>query len=1115
MHGRLLIACFLTLLAGSNLRAQAPQHVEFFEKSVRPILLNHCLECHGANEKKIKGGLRLSRRADLLKGGDSGPAIVPGKPEASLLIRGLSHQNEELKMPPKGKLPEADIAALVKWVKDGAAWPDSGATANAPAPKPGQLFSDEQRRFWAFQPVAETAIPVVKNNEWVRNPIDAFVLARLEAKGMLPAKPADRRTLLRRVTYDLTGLPPTPQEIRDFVDDNSAHAWEHVIDRLMRSPQYGESQARHWLDIARYADSNGLDENTAFANAWRYRDYVIKSFNEDKPYDQFIREQIAGDLLPDADTNSDRLTGTGFLVLGPKLLAEPDKQKMKLDIADEQVDTIGKAFLGLTLGCARCHDHKFDPIPTRDYYGLLGIFTSTRTMKNLSTVAAAHERPLPTGESRAVVEARNKRITEKEAEAARLARLLRERILKEAREEAGAYLLAGADARGGEGVPRMGQSKDNPAGAIVLEAEKFTIGNADRDTTALGKGIGIIYSIKPGNNTATITLNAPKAGDYELELRYAAMESRPVRVLVNDQPGIEKAARETTGGWNPEHQTWRCEGKITLKQGKNSLTIKALGMLPHIDKIAVLPPLPNGKDGNGRPSAGSVPELAKQRRLIPEFVTGWNEYLKRRSNNEFFAPWLAVRELSDAVFASRAPVILGKFKAPKEVLDGPPPATLAELSAKYQRALATTEAGRKILADANGPFGLKSVLPANPETFFPTEIAAISELNGEVADLRKQAPPTLMALAVEESAKYPEVRADGKPRNLFVQVRGSYLTPGEEAPAVFPRILAGESQVPLGEVKSLSDEPKAEPNQTRYGRSRASSGRLELANWLADPKNPLTARVMANRVWLHLFGEGIVRTPDNFGKLGDRPTHPELLDWLAIEFVREGWSIKKLQKTILMSNAYRMSSAMSESSALADPDNRLLWRFNRRRLEAEKIRDGALFAAGTLDPRMGGSLLNNGNFSYVTNNPTVDASRYDNTRRSIYLPIIRNTVFDFFQSFDMAEPHVPNGKRTSTVVAPQALYLMNSPFIRKQSEAFADLLIAAHPAGGEDRIQTAYLRAYGRPAKSAELEEASRFLVEFDERAKAKIPDNPKRERFVWVVFCQAIMAANEFAYLN
>ncbi|MBA4066663.1 MAG: hypothetical protein C0501_23750, partial [Isosphaera sp.] len=349
----LLVSAALTTPTAASAQADG---VEFFEKKVRPVLVEHCLKCHGTDGDKAKGGLKLTSRADLLAGGDSGRAVVPGDPAKSLLVRAVRHDGE-LKMPPKGKLSDAQVADLARWVKDGAAWPAAGTVA---VPKAGgPLFTAEQRAFWAFQPVKPPPVPAGQH------PIDHCVRKGLAGAGLTPSPPADRRTLLRRATFDLTGLPPTPAEIDAFLADTSPEAWEQVVDRLLASPAYGERWGRHWLDVARYADSNGLDENTAFANAWRYRDYVVRAFNADKPFDRFVKEQLAGDLLPDG--GADGLTATGFLVLGPKLLAEPDKQKMLLDIADEQLDVVGKAFLGLTLSCARCHDHKFDPIPARDY----------------------------------------------------------------------------------------------------------------------------------------------------------------------------------------------------------------------------------------------------------------------------------------------------------------------------------------------------------------------------------------------------------------------------------------------------------------------------------------------------------------------------------------------------------------------------------------------------------------------------------------------------------------------------------------------------------------------------------------------------------------------------
>lgn len=1103
--------CLLLVLAfAAGSRADDPQAIEFFEKKVRPILINNCLECHGADPTKIKGKLRLTSRAELLKGGESGPAIVPGDTQKSRLIEAVWYKNEELRMPPKGKLAAADIASLEAWVKNGAVWPSEEA-ARVDLPNSGQLFTEEQKRFWAFQPMRDSPVPTVKELGCVRSPIDAFILAKLMEKNLRPAKPADKYTLLRRVTFDLTGLPPTVEEIEKFVNDTAPNAFEKVVDRLLQSPHYGERWGRHWLDIARYADSNGLDENTAFGNAWRYRDYVIKSFNQDKPYDEFLREQIAGDLLPDAHTNSDRLTATGFLALGPKVLAEPDKQKMKMDIADEQLDTLGKAVMGLTLGCARCHDHKFDPIPQRDYYSLLSIFTSTRTMKSLATVAQAFERPLPTGELPEIANARQRKIDAKQAEIKSLTEQLRAKVLADARSNVAAYLLATADARGRPGVARMASGRKIP-GAIVVEAEKYTSGTADKVFTGYGDGIGVILSYKPENTRAEYTITVPKTGEYELELRYAAQESRPIRVSVAEKLVFPQAANQVTGGWNPEQQMWKPEGRISLYEGKNTLVIDAVGLLPHIDKLAILPLEIALIDEKGRPSAGTLAEVSQKRKLILEFVNGWADYLRNaRPNDDVFGPWLAVKDLPDDGFEKSAKPILESFrgKAAAELLHEPTPKTLKEFAVRYAKVLP-----KKLLEDSSGPFALKAPLPANPETFYPMEFSTISAANNELIAIQKTAPPQRLVLSVEEGARYPEVKVDEKPRNLFVQLRGNYLTPGEEAPPIFPRILAGEHQKPFAVVNGEPLKPAS--NQTRYGRARSASGRLELANWITDPKHPLTARVIVNRIWQHHFGEGLVRSPDNFGKLGERPSHPELLDWLALRFIESGWSIKKLHKLILLSATYQQSTELTIGSqqSVIDPDNRLLWRMNRVRLEAEPIRDSLLAVAGNIDLRMGGTLLNNGNFTYVNNENSTNTARYDNHRRSVYLPVVRNSVFDFIQIFDFSEPHVPNGKRASTVIAPQALYLMNSPFVKEQALRFATLSLTESGDDAE-RVRHAYLRAYGRLASGDEVGQAIEYLARYESALAATEKDLTKRRLKVWQSFCQILFAGSEFVYLN
>ncbi len=386
---RFLSAVCLLAFAAEGRAAPADEQ---FEKVVRPLLLNKCVSCHG--ETKQKGDLRLDSLEAILKGGESGPALVPGKPEQSLIVTAVRH-NEALKMPPKEKLPAAEIAALAAWVKAGAVWPNAKPVLPAPAkPAAVRTFTDEEKAFWAFQPIQRPKVPDAPGN--APHPIDAFLAEGLKVKGLAQAPPADKRALVRRLTFDLTGLPPTAAEVEAFEKDTAPDAWDKLIDRLLASPAYGEKWGRRWLDVARYADSNGMDENLAHGNAWRYRDYVVRSFNADKPFDQFVKEQIAGDLLPGGtpQERADRLTATGFLVIGPKMLAEDDPMKMRMDIIDEQLDTLGQAFLGLTLGCARCHDHKFDPITAADYYALAGMFYSTKSMRSYGVVAQWHERPV-------------------------------------------------------------------------------------------------------------------------------------------------------------------------------------------------------------------------------------------------------------------------------------------------------------------------------------------------------------------------------------------------------------------------------------------------------------------------------------------------------------------------------------------------------------------------------------------------------------------------------------------------------------------------------------------------------------------------------------------------
>ncbi|HVC98921.1 MAG TPA: PSD1 and planctomycete cytochrome C domain-containing protein [Pirellulales bacterium] len=796
-----------------------PAKLEFFEKQVRPLLATRCHECHGPLRQK--GGLRLDSLAAALAGGDSGPAVVPGKPDESTLIDAVRY-GQVFQMPPKGKLPDAEVAALVAWVRLGAPWPKDGAGAESlerPIAVEGvPSFTVDERAFWAFQPPVDPPSPPVMNSAWPKNPLDVFILAGLEARGLSPAPPADKRTLIRRATFDLIGLPPTPDEVESFLADESPDAFGRVVDRLLDSPQYGERWGRHWLDVTRYADSNGLDENLAYVNAFRYRDYVVSAFNRDLPFDQFVIEQLAGDLLPpDADEaiRHERLVATGFLTLGAKMLAEDDPVKMEMDIIDEQIDTIGTTFMGLTLGCARCHDHKFDPIPTADYYSLAGIFKSTKTMDNFNVVAVWHERPLAAPEQIAAVEAHREHVARKKGE---------------------------IDGR-------------------VKAANDASMADIRRDASAL--------------------------------------------------PAQPKADNATA----------------------------------------------------------AQDELAR--------------------------------------------------------------------------------------------------------------------LRDELTALEKAAPPPLpLAMAVEDRA-VTDVR---------VHIRGNHLTQGEQVPRRFPRIIAGDDQPPL--------PPSA-------------SGRLELARWLVRPDHPLTSRVMVNRVWRGHFGEGLVRTPDNFGRLGERPTHPELLDWLARRFVEQDWSLKSLHRLIMHSATYQMSAAYSAAAAAADPDNRLLWRKDRRRLEAEAIRDTILATSGRLELSLGGSLLKASPRQYVASTNSVDIAQYESFRRSLYLPVVRSALYDVFQAFDFAEPSVANGGRASTTVAPQALFMMNSPIVAAESRHLAATLLAEFPADDAARVGVLYARDLGRPPSAVELSRALAFVGQMEASAAWQSLEPAERRLRALQSLCRVVMSSSEFIYVE
>ncbi len=1052
----------LSILVGLVLPTLSPLDdqaaLEHFEKSVRPVLVEHCIRCHGPEEQRV--GLRLDSGPAIAAGSEAGPVIEPGNPEESLLIEAV-RPGGYLEMPPSGRLSATEIAALERWVQEGARWPgiapgdpDTGTTS-AESIDPIEAGED----FWAFQSISRPILPAVENEAWCQSPIDRFVLSKLEEAGLTPAARATKRDLIRRATFDLTGLPPTPAEVEEFVSDDSPEAFARLVDRLLMTPEYGERWARHWLDLARYADSNGMDENVAYAEAWRYRDYVIDAFNRDTPYNKFLTEQLAGDLMPAADDQERirQLTATGFLVVGPKMLAEDDPVKMEMDIIDEQVDTVGKVFMGLTMGCARCHDHKFDPILAEDYYGMAGIFKSTKTMENFRVVAMWNERRAETTPEQAIRKAHEVRVAKANEVIDQLVKSSRDELRRELKTRLETYLRAGLEsARTPRLRDRMGIKpgvEGNP-NRIDFEAEAFDDGNVGIDRNNYGAGIGIILNVGSTPNIAQYNLRVPERGYYQVELRYAAAELRPLTIAIDDVVLIDHAAREVTGSWNPESQRWEASGIIELETAPFTLKLERDGVFPHIDRIALTKlELPEGVSLDDLRNAN---ERAAAQDLNPKLVQRFVEAIESGNNDtdSLFFNWLE----DDG--ESKLNAFLENFH--NKTSESPIQA---------------------FLNDPNGPFRI----PRKVEPLLDQDSAnQLAEARDTLKAIESEAPPSRRVMATE----------DGTITDLPVHIRGSHLTLAENPTSRrFPVVIAGQHQ-PI-----LSGE---------------QSGRLALAEWLTSREHPLTSRVMANRLWHWHFGRGLVGSTDNFGKLGDQPTHPALLDWLATEFIARGWSIKEMHRTIMRSSTYQMSTEFDTAANETDPENKLLWRFRRRRLEAEAIRDAILLVTGMMGPERGGTLLDVETHKYVNNTSRSGTGGLSlQPRRSIYLPVIRSGVYPSLQAFDFADPSVSGGRRATTTVAPQALFMMNGELVRQASEAWADRLLDRTDLNDEERVILGFETAFARPPSSLELAETLEALQEFTDLAALESVAPEETDKRAWQILCQALIASSEFITLD
>ena len=815
---------------GDDEAQEPPEKREFFETKVLPILQNRCLECHSHQADKSKGGLMLDSRSGWQTGGDSGPAIVPGKPDESLLIQAVRHT--ELRMPPTGRLPTEETRILEDWVLSGAYDPRTGTSPQPPSDRPPTT------RHWAFEPPNQAPLPEVRDRQWPAGAVDSFILSSLEREGLGPAPESDRATWLRRVSFDLTGLPPSPVELSNFLGDHSPEAWAAVVNRLLDSPAYGERWARHWLDLVGYADQIGTSNNVFAENAWRYRDYVIGSLNADKPWDHFLTEQIAGDLLParSETERAEQLVATGFLLLGDLSIVEADKAKLRIDTVDQQLDKIGRAMLGLTLGCARCHDHKFDPVSQHDYYALAGILFSTHSVERATwgVWSFPFERELP----------------------------------------------------------------ETPAARAEREA--------------------------------LLAAQLRRMDQWRRELRDLQGKKRDLDARLAQQPPLP------------------AETRTQLDEERKPLELQI-------------------------------------RRLDTQLV-----------HAEFF-----------------------RAKPPR-------------------------------------------------------------------------------ALAVEEE---PELR------DMRLTIRGNAHAFGPLVPRGFPQIL---------QTKDAATIPTHQ------------SGRVELARWLTHPRHPLTARVAVNRVWQKLFGEGLVRSVDYFGVRGERPTHPELLDWLALRYHELGWSQKRLLRELVLSRTYRQSSLPNAEFESRDPENRQLWRMPRRRLDAEALRDGLLAVAGRLHPTGGGPGLpleypeNTGGLRRgEVNPPHFNLGKFRPEQeylRTVYLPIIRSgpqvgpaevrNVFDFTQPGEFA------GRRSTTTVPTQALFLMNGPLLKNRAREVAQRVLR-EAATEPERLLHLWRLVLGREVSDEEQAGARQLLEQLrPELAGGGELAPPEIELRTWSELCHALLASNEFLML-
>ena len=1090
----------LTALLGATVLGQSPSTdpaagLEYFEQRIRPVLVEHCHECHSASAKKVQGGLRMDSRADLIAGGDSGPALVPGKPEESLLIRAVDHTERDLAMPSKRpQLPTQVRRDLARWVSAGAPWP-AGQTSDNPTNERFDLEGRRKARAWLWEPPRRQEIPRIRRTQWAQDPIDHFILQPLEERWLRPAEPVGDAAWLRRASFAVTGLPPRPEDALKQDPEAGTEMREQAVDRLLASPHFGERWARHWMDLMRYAESRGHESDFAIANAWQYRDYLVRAFNQDVPYDRFLQEHLAGDLLapprlrPGTESNESVL-GTGWAFLGEEVHSPVDIRQDECDRIDNKIDVFTKSFLGLTVACARCHDHKFDPIRSQDYYALSGFILSSgyrqvrfESMENnrrmARQLAEIRDAQMPALTRRAGVVLRPAAQSLAKTLLAALAEPAQTNapgVSSWARELRSAatntqHLLHPLVRPEARTTPTEPEGAARPAMRIIADFTRSGAQPWKADGEAFGSGPLAAGSVVPGGTEAQPIARILDHGAARRDGFWNRLENTPGNE--SDSGRIGSAARAGRMLRTPT---------VTLKSGRLHYLIRGrTKVFAAVDSHLMVEGPLHGALNQTFDTGDS---------LEPRWVShGLEAYAGHRTHIEFAPDGDRELEILQVVESETVPVWTPITLVPGAGRDTP----VRELvEALQRRALETCDwlEGRTTNTPAPATLRWADWWVRQPE---------LSGL-GSDAEYRKLGRTLIrgqddVASRVLWRSRTAVAWMDGTGVDEHVLVRGKPFKPGPLAPRALPAAFSGSKPI--------------QPTD--------ASGRLELARQLTDPTNPLVARVWVNRVWHHLFGRGLVPTVDNFGALGERPTHPELLDHLAWQFVHvDGWSTKRLIRRLLLTRTFAMGSRDADTRASElDPANQWWHRMPVRRLEAEAIHDALLVVSGRFNAAMAGPPVPVHLTEFVIGRGRPDRSGPldGDGRRSLYTAVRRNFLPTTLQAFDYPTPFSTVGRRNVTNVPAQSLALMNDPFLHQQAEVWARRLLAETPqADLPTRLRALFMEAYHRPPTPTELESCRTAFTEFRVFHATQSPDLANRG--AWTDLCHALLNANEFIYL-